>query len=326
MSIRYRLPGLLADGRFHSGEELAKALGVSRAAIWKQLRKFDELGLEIHAVRGRGYRLAVPFEPLEVSVIQQHLSTSLSQRIEHLEVQREVDSTSDVLKRMPPPVAPQGINVCLAEWQSAGRGRRGRRWISPYGTNLYLSLACMLEDGVLQSGGLSLAVAVAVRRTLQKLGIDGLGLKWPNDIYLNGNKLAGILLDLSGESGGNYQVIIGIGINLRMPEGAGAEIDQPWSDLRHNKLQLQRNRLAGKLLDDLVKVIEIFSRQGLEAFAEEWQRYDIAAGLPVDLQTGQQESIRGVARGVDPHGALLIEQDGRIQTFHAGEISVRLAG
>ncbi len=326
MSIRYRLIELLADGRFHSGEGLAKVLGVSRAAVWKQLRSFDELDLEVHAVRGRGYRLAVPFEPLNAEVIRQHVGASLRRRIEQLEVQREVDSTSEFLKRLSSPTLRQGINVCLAEWQSAGRGRRGRRWISPYGANLYLSVACMLEESVLQSGGLSLAIAVAVHRTLRELGIEGLGLKWPNDIYFNSRKLAGILLDLSGESGGNYRVIIGVGINLRMPESAGGEIDQPWTDLRHNQLQQQRNRLAGKLLEHLAQVIDIFSRQGLGAFTEEWRRYDITADMPVDLQTGQQESISGVARGVDPHGALLIEQDGRIKAFHAGEISVRLAG
>ncbi len=326
MSIRYRLIELLADGRFHSGEGLAGALGVSRAAVWKQLRRFDELGLEVHAVRGRGYRLAVPFEPLDVTAIQQYIATSPGQRIEYLEVLHEVDSTSDVLKRLPPPVDRQGIKVCLAEWQSAGRGRRGRRWVSPYGANLYLSLACVMEEGVLQSGGLSLAIAVAVHRTLREAGIDGLGLKWPNDIYFNGRKLAGILLDLSGESGGNYQVITGLGINLRMPDSVGADIDQPWADLRHKQLQQQRNKLAGKLLESLVQVIDLFSREGLEAFAEEWQRYDITADLPVDLHTGQQARVSGIARGIDPHGALLIEQSGRIRAFHAGEVSVRLAG
>lgn len=299
---------------------------MSRAAVWKQLRRFNELGLEVHAVRGRGYRLAVPFEPLDVTVIRQYIGTLSGRRIEHFDVQHEVDSTSDALKRLSPPVDRQGIKVCLAEWQSAGRGRRGRQWISPYGGNLYLSLACVMEEGVLQSGGLSLAIAVAVHRALREAGIDGLGLKWPNDIYFNGRKLAGILLDLAGESGGSYQVITGVGINLRMPDSAGQQIDQPWSDLRHKQLQLQRNRLAGKLLESLVQVMDIFSREGLAAFAEEWQRYDITADLPVDLYTGKQACVSGVARGIDPHGALLIEQEGGIQAFHAGEVSVRLAG
>lgn len=301
-------------------------LGVSRAAVWKQMRRLDEVGLDIHAVRGRGYRLVTPFEPLDASAIRRTMSTALSRRIETLEVKRELDSTNNYLKRMNSPAQSQQINVCLAEWQQAGRGRRGRSWISPYGANLYLSLACVLDEGILQSGGLSLAVAIAVHRTLRDMGIDGLGLKWPNDIFFNGRKLAGILLDLSGEAGGNYQVIVGIGINLRMPDSAAGEIDQPWADLRENRLEQQRNQLAGTLLENLVQVIDTFSRQGLAAFAEEWRRYDITAGLPVDLHTGRQESTSGVARGVDPHGALLIEQDGKIRAYHAGEVSVRLAG
>lgn len=323
--MRYRLIESLADGHFHSGEGLAKSLGVSRAAVWKQMRKLSEVGLDIHAVRGRGYRLVVPFEPLDASAIRQHLGSTLESRIMSLEVKRELDSTSNYLKRAKPPVESRKINVCLAEWQHAGRGRRGRSWVSPYGANLYLSLACVIDEAVLQSGGLSLAVAIAVHRTLRNLGIDGLGLKWPNDIFYNGRKLAGILLDLSGEGGGNYQVIVGIGINLCMPDSAAGKIDQPWADLRSSHLEKRRNLLAGKLLENLVQAIDTFSRQGLVAFAEEWQRYDITNGLSVNLHTDRQQEIHGVARGVDPHGALLIEQDGQLQAYHAGEVSVRLA-
>ncbi|VAW75253.1 Biotin--protein ligase [hydrothermal vent metagenome] len=301
-------------------------LGVSRAAVWKQMRKLDEIGLDIHAVRGRGYRLVTPFEPLSASAIRGQLGDASGHLIESLEILREVDSTNEYLKRVGAPEDSQRINVCLAEWQHTGRGRRGRRWVSPYGSNLYLSLACVLDESILQSGGLSLAVAIAVHRTLRGLGIDGLRLKWPNDIFINGRKLAGILLDLSGEGGGNYQVIVGVGINLRMPDSIAGKIDQPWADLRKYRLELQRNKLAGILLENLIQVIETFSRQGLSAFAEEWQRYDLTAGLPVDLHTGRQKNISGVARGVDTNGALLIELDGKIQAYHAGEVSVRLAG
>jgi len=323
--MRYRLIQSLSDGVFHSGEGLAKKLGVSRAAVWKHIRKLEELGLDIHAVRGRGYRLVTPFEPLDTNAIRRHLDESVSERIESIDVKQEVDSTNDFLKRRNPSAENQHINVCLAEWQRAGRGRRGRNWVSPYGANLYLSLSCVLGERVLRSGGLSLAIAIAVHRTLRELGIDGLGLKWPNDIFFHGRKLAGILLDLSGESGGNYQVVVGVGINLRMPDSAAGKIDQPWADLRANRLEQKRNKLAGTLLENLVHIIDTFSHHGLAAFAEEWQRYDITAGLPVKLDTGQQDGVRGVARGVDPQGALLIDQDGKIRAFHAGEVSVRLA-
>jgi len=326
MSICYRLVESLADGDFHSGEGLAKMLGVSRAAIWKQMRKLDQFGLDVHAVRGRGYRLAAPFQPLDGDTIFRNMAPCIRQRIEVLDVLREVDSTSDFLKRKGPPPSTRCVRVCLAEWQRAGRGRRGRRWISPYGANLYLSLACALNEGVLQSGGLSLAVAIAVHRTLRDAGVGGLGLKWPNDIFFQGRKLAGILLDVSGESGGNYHVIIGVGINLRMPETASVNIDQPWADLSKQGLERQRNQLAGKLLESLIENIDSFTGKGLAAFADEWRRHDITHGRQVRLHTGQRESVSGVARGVDAHGALLIERDGEVRAFHAGEVSVRLAG
>ncbi len=322
----YRLIDRLSDGAFHSGEALAQELGVSRAAVWKQIRKLAGFGLDVHAVRGRGYRLSTPFEGLDADRILAAMDSAQRVRIESLHVLGEVDSTSDFLKRQGAPDEDGRFSACLAEWQRAGRGRRGRRWVSPWGANLYLSLACMLDEGVLQAGGLSLAVAIAVHRSLAGMGVGELGLKWPNDIFFQGRKLAGILLDVSGESGGNYHVVVGIGVNLRMPDIAGANIDQPWADLRMQGLEQQRNQLAGKLLESLVQVIDTFAREGLAAFADEWRRLDITHGRPVDLHTGGQQCISGVARGIDAHGALLIEQNGHTRAFHAGEVSVRLAG
>ncbi len=320
---RYRLVELLADGHFRSGEWLGRQLGVSRAAVWKQVRALVDLGLDVHAVRGRGYRLAYPFQPLRVERIRSALSPELAARLPSIEVFQEIDSTSNYLKRTEPEAVSGQGRVCVAEWQSAGRGRRGRRWVSPYGSSLYLSLAWQLGGAALQSGGLSLVVAIAVLRALRGCGVEQLGLKWPNDIYYQGRKLAGILLDVSGESGGPFRVVIGVGVNLQLPESAARDIDQPWADLSQSGVTVERNTLAGLILEILVQALDSFARDGLAVFAAEWERFDLIAGRPVELQRDDETRIAGVARGIDSQGALLIEQDGATRRFHAGEVSVR---
>lgn len=325
MSTRYRLIGLLADGGFHSGQSLGLRLGISRAAVWKHIKSLDQLGLEVHAVRGRGYRLAEPIEPLDSDVIQAQLSASLRPRIQALEVLPAVDSTSDHLKRELASLANGTYRVCLAEWQHAGRGRRGRRWISPYGSNLYLSLAAQVNEATLGAGGLSLAVAIAVAEALQDCGLHGAGLKWPNDIYYQGRKLAGILLDLSGESGGPYSIVIGIGINLKIPAVAAREIDQPWADLSQSGITVNRNQLSVQIISSLVRTLELFNEHGLRAFIKDWERLDLVSGRTVELHHEHKPMITGVARGIDSRGALLIEHDGTTRSYHAGEVSLRLS-
>lgn len=324
--MRYRLIELLADGRFRSGEWLGQQLGISRAAVWKHVQALPELGLDVHAVRGQGYRLSAPFSPLNGDLINAVLPAPVASRIEAMDVFQEIDSTSDHLKRTCQPSENRGGRVCIAEWQSAGRGRRGRRWVSPYGSNLYLSLAWHLNAVSLQSGGLSLAMAVSVLRALRRCGIQELGLKWPNDIYYQGRKLAGILLDLSGESAGPFLVVIGIGINLNLPASAASSIDQPWADLSQCGMDIDRNQLAALVVEALVEGIDSFNREGLSAFVEEWERFDLITGHPVKLHHDNEATISGVARGIDAQGALLIEQDGGTRSFHAGEVSVRLVG
>jgi BirA family biotin operon repressor/biotin-[acetyl-CoA-carboxylase] ligase len=325
MSTRYRLIELLADGEFHSGEWLGRQLGISRAAVWKHIRGVSKFGLDIHAVPGQGYRLFASFQPLSADLIRLPLSASVSSRLDRLEVLREIDSTSDYLKRTKSQHKACCIRACVAEWQSSGRGRRGRRWISPYGANLYLSLAMQLNTATLRSGGLSLAAAVAVLRALQGCEIDGLGIKWPNDIFYQGRKIAGTLLDLSGESSGPFYVVLGIGINLKVPESAAREIDQPWADLSQCGVKVDRNHLAGMILEALVRAIDTFGQEGLEAFIQEWDQFDLISGRAVELHHDKEPMITGIARGIDASGALLIEKNGVTSRFHAGEVSVRVA-
>lgn len=323
--MRYRLIGLLADGRFHSGQSLGRQLGVSRAAVWKHMQTLAELGLEVHAVRGQGYRLTEAFEPLCETAIRLALSQAVQSRLQTLEVFRDIDSTSDYLKRSQSLLQSHTFKVCAAEWQSTGRGRRGRRWVSPYGANLYLSFAAQISETALGAGGLSLAVAVAVVEALQAGGVKDLGLKWPNDIFYQGRKLAGILLDLSGESGGPYYVVMGIGVNFKLPANAAREIDQPWADLSQSGVGINRNQLTGLIIESLVRTMDLFNDYGLRAFTKDWERFDLVSGRVVELYHEHEPMITGVARGIDDRGALLIEHNGVTRSYHAGEVSLRLS-
>jgi BirA family biotin operon repressor/biotin-[acetyl-CoA-carboxylase] ligase len=325
MSMRYRLVELLADGQFRSGQWLGRELGITRAAVWKHVRSLGDTGLDVHAVRGKGYRLATAFQPLREAQIREPISASVLSRIGSFEVVHEIDSTSDYLKRSPVADHRPPGRVCIAEWQRAGRGRRGRRWVSPYGASLYLSLAWQLDESGVQTGSLSLVAAIAVLRALQQSGVTELGLKWPNDILLRDRKLAGILLEMSGEGGGRCQLVVGIGVNFNLPQPAAGLIDQPWADLSQYGAGIDRNLLTGRILENLVCAIDDFREHGLDTFMDEWNRHDAIAGRAVQLRGQQRLIASGVARGIDTQGALLIEHDGVTANYHAGEVSLRLA-
>ena len=324
MPHRYRLIEMLADGRFQSGEMLGAELGLSRAAVWKQLRKLDSLGLEVQAVRGRGYRLSRPLELLDKARIESQIAARTRAKISRLDVQTEVDSTSSVLRRKLDGGGRSG-HVCIAETQSAGRGRRGRRWFSPFGANLYLSMLWRFDCGPAALGGLSLAAGVAVLRTVQRAGVGQVGLKWPNDIYSKDAKLGGVLVELSGEAAGPCQAILGIGINIAMPAVVGSMLDQPWVDVqRLVGTKVSRNRLAVDLLDELVSMLGRYEAEGLDAFIGTWQDHDLLAGRLVELRF-PHKIVRGNAEGIDRQGALLVEVQGQIRRFTSGDVSLRPA-
>jgi BirA family biotin operon repressor/biotin-[acetyl-CoA-carboxylase] ligase len=324
MPHRYRLIEMLADGRFQSGQMLGAELGLTRAGVWKQLRKFDSLGLDLQAIRGRGYRLARPLELLDSSRIESQVSRATRKRISRLDVRPEVDSTSSVLRRQLTAEAQSG-HVCIAETQSAGRGRRGRGWFSPFGANLYLSMLWRFECGPAALGGLSLAAGVAVLKTVQRAGVDQAGLKWPNDIYSQDAKLAGVLVELFGEAAGPCQAIIGVGINVAMPDRARHLIDQPWIDVqRLVSAKVSRNHLASGLLDELVATLSRYEAEGLGPFVDSWQAHDLLAGRLVEVRF-PHKIVRGNAEGIDLQGALLVKVQGELQRFTSGDVSVRPA-
>lgn len=316
----------LADGRFHSGESLAGLLGVSRTAVWKHLQRIGEqFQLDIHAVRGRGYRLARPVELLSPSLIQAVIAPPQWSALEAIEVFDTLTSTSRFLAERMDKWG-TGARVCLAEQQTAGRGRRGRRWVSPFGANLYLSLYWQFDLAMADLNGLSLAAGIAVVRALERLGLSGGGLKWPNDVHVAGRKLGGMLVEVFGPTSGPVSAVIGVGVNYDMPETAGHEIDQAWTDVRRcvDDVQVSRNRLAGLVLDELVKMAILFYREGWPAFQADWNDYDAYLGREVEIHTGKGRES-GVYAGVDADGGLLLEQGSRTAVFHAGDVSLRVA-
>jgi BirA family biotin operon repressor/biotin-[acetyl-CoA-carboxylase] ligase len=325
MQIRRDVLAILSDGQFHSGEAMGLALGVSRMAIWKHIRALRECGVPLEVIHGRGYRLPAAVELLDAVAIKDGLATGTRERLARVDTFLEIDSTNTWLRQRALDGAPSG-SVCVAEMQSAGRGRRNRLWVSPFAASLYLSLLWRSAAGAAELVGLSLAAGVAIVRSLRTFGIDTAGLKWPNDVLVDNAKLAGILIDVIGESTGPCSVIIGVGINVAMPETAAAEIDQHWTDLRRltGLEALSRNRLASVVLDHTIMALQQFERSGLQPFLAEWSRHDVIQNRQVSLRL-PNEVIQGRACGIDSGGALLVDTASGRRRFACGEVSLRIA-
>lgn len=323
MAFSRPLLELLSDGHFYSGNQLGEQLGCSRAVVWKMIQALEKAGVDIFHVRGKGYRLAQAVELLNVERILNAMSEDGRQSLSGLEVLFDVDSTNTYLIERPLRAEENG-RACFAEFQHRGRGRRGRHWASPFGGNLYLSLRWRFSRGGAELGGLSLAVGVALLRALHDEGVKGLSLKWPNDILLHGRKLAGVLLEISGETNGPCEVVIGVGLNVRATEFAQEAIDQPWSDLESSLgRRIARNMLAAQILTCLIGVARQYDIDGLDSFRDEWMAADAFSGREVVLQTPSAETL-GVVQGVDGNGALILSlKNGAQKHFYSGEISLR---
>ena len=325
MPLRRRLLNLLSDGEFHSGEALGASLGVSRMAIWKHLKALREMGVDFTVVRGKGYCLPSSLELLDRDRILAAANPANVAGLAGIEVFLEVDSTNNWLREQALNGAPSGT-VCVAEMQLAGRGRRGRSWVSPFAANLYLSLLWRSAIGATALGGLGLVTGITLLRALRSCGIEGAGLKWPNDILVGDAKLAGVLIDVVGESNGPCIVIVGIGVNVCMPPDEATAIDQQWTDLQQlsGDSCLSRNVLAARILDELIPAIETFDAMGLPPFLDEWQQSDVLRGRKVGL-TLPNEYITGMACGIDDVGALLVNTSNGRRRFLSGDVSVRVA-
>ena len=323
-AIQYALIAALASGDVISGSDLALRLGISRAAIWKRVVSLRELGLDVSGSAGRGYQLSLPHEPLDADVIRTTLSSQTRKLVPEIEVVWQVDSTNSVL------MARSGVgegraSALLAEVQTSGRGRRGRAWQSAVGGSLTLSLRWTFDRGMSALAGLSLVAGLSVVAALQDVGIDGVGLKWPNDVVAEDRKLAGILVEIGGEAQGPCHAVIGIGINIRIDTSTAACIDQPWIDIHSlapSGHSLYRNRLAAALLFRLAESLQRFNVDGFASFVDEQARYDALLGKRVCVDSPAGE-LFGVASGVDPRGALCIRGDDGEFLVESGEVSVR---
>jgi BirA family biotin operon repressor/biotin-[acetyl-CoA-carboxylase] ligase len=310
------LLNLLKDGRFHSGQDLGAALGISRSAVWKQLQHLEaELGLSIHKVRGRGYQLAAPLMLLD------SLAISAMSPDWPVTVLDSVDSTNAEALR----AIGRGSSapfLVLAERQVSGRGRRGRTWISPFAENLYYSLVLRIDGGMRQLEGLSLVVGLAVLQALRNFGVAGAGLKWPNDVLVNNKKIAGILLELVGDPADVCHVVLGIGINVNMQKAD--EVDQQWTSIRlESGKSTDRNELIAELSKQLNSYIRRHQTDGFSDLQAEWEENHLWQSRSVSLIAGARQ-IDGVVLGIDGQGALRLNVDGVEKVFSGGELSLRL--
>ncbi|HEY9136544.1 MAG TPA: bifunctional biotin--[acetyl-CoA-carboxylase] ligase/biotin operon repressor BirA [Pseudomonadales bacterium] len=334
--MQFEILKILADGRFHSGDEMGSLLGISRAGVWKQIKKLDDMGIECHSVRGKGYKVPGGLELLDkekilaaMALVHQPLPTQASL----VNLYYSVDSTNNIAMQSAQKGVASGF-TCIAEQQTSGRGRRGRHWVSPFARNVYMSTAWHFDQGVGALEGLSLATGVAVARALKRARVPGVQLKWPNDILGVTNhggkhspgeykKLAGILLEMAGNAADQCQIVIGIGVNLAMPLEAGERIGQPWTDLESMLgYKPDRNQLVGYVLGEVLNMLTEFQREGFQPFWQEWLSLDIYRDKCVELIMAEN-TVSGISRGINQTGALVLETEQGIKHFSGGEISLR---
>lgn len=312
--VKYHIIKTLADGQFHSGEALGEMLGMSRAAISKHIKAIQLWGLDIYRVQGKGYQLSTPIDLLDQTLIQEH-------SLQPVELIPIIDSTNQyLLDRVHESVSG---SVCVAEYQEKGRGRRGREWASPFGANLYFSMYWKLEEGVAAAMGLSLAIGVAIVDALESLGAKDIKLKWPNDLYHQDKKLAGVLVEMSGQTGEAAHLVIGMGLNIHMSQN-NTSIEQPWTNLEKvfNGEIPNRNDLVIALMAAWKEVLSQYESQGMQRFVDRWNELDNFNNKPIKLIMGNKE-VHGIGRGINDQGAILLQTENGVEPYIGGEISLR---
>ena len=322
-AIHEKIIQTLAMGEFVSGQQLGDKLGVSRAAISNHVKHLTEIGLDVFSVTGKGYKLAQPLVLLDKKEILTRLAQITTEQIV-VEVHSIIDSTNSyLLRKIPNQIVPG--QTCIAEYQQAGRGRRGRQWLSPFGSHVYLSMYWPLEQGMSQAMGLSLVIGLAITDAISPYIDEPVMLKWPNDIYISGKKIAGILVELEGQAQGLSHCVIGVGINVQMPSTVGAEIDQPWTDIQANsKQRINRNELVAQIINAMIKRLQQYQRDGFTVMMDEWHNKDLFLNQAVKIITGSKEQL-GIYRGVNDQGAMLLEYEGKTSPVYGGEVSLRIA-
>lgn len=326
MDLAWRLARRLADGCFHSGESLAAEFCVTRATVWNALQTMRDRGLEIHAVRGKGYRLPAALDWLDEERIATGLPTALRDRVA-VQVLPEADSTNARLLAAPPP-APGRAAVCLAEYQSGGRGRRGRRWLSPPGAGIYLSLAWQFDRPPANLSALSIVAGLAIREALLGLGARGLMIKWPNDLVVDGGKLGGLLVELRAEGNGPCHAVIGVGINYRLPAALAEEVERTGGIVPVDLTTVcegeppDRNIAAGAMVAHMMARLDRLTVEDVTRLCADWKEADALGGRMVIVEIGERR-VSGCAAGIESDGALRLERSGEMLRVTAGDVKVR---
>lgn len=311
-----KVVNILSDEAYHDGNSMGEKLKMTRSAVWKVVKKLENYEIKIDSVKGRGYALLEPLLLLDVAKIKK----LLDEKIE-LDIFESIGSTNDYLKQCK---NHKGIKICLAERQTAARGRLNRDWHSPFGRNIYLSCFFQFQKDISELAGLSLVTALAIGETLKSYGInEGLFVKWPNDIVYANKKLSGTLIEIQAETHGHAQAIIGVGINVNMLSDEHGQISQAWTSVRKILgVYVDRNELCARLVNHLLKYLRQFEREGLSAFTQDWVRMDCLSHQTITLQNVNQK-IRGKVTGINDQGHLLLKlPDGSLRAFASGDTSI----
>ncbi|WP_404416028.1 biotin--[acetyl-CoA-carboxylase] ligase [Marinospirillum sp.] len=323
----YPLICQLSDGQYHTGTELGESLNVSRTAIWKQIQKLPELGLRYQTEKQLGYRLETPLDLLDADFILDKLRTYFNEEEISLSVEPVVTSTNTLLLDRANSGDAIHLQLLTAEMQQAGKGRRGRNWFSPFASSISCSLGWVFEGSAQELQGLSLAIGVAIKSGLENLGIKGVGLKWPNDIYLNQAKLGGILIEITGDLAGPCKLVVGFGLNVHRPVDFKPEaVNQPvafLSDLDARSLPV-RSELVAQLYLEVLEVLSGYAAEGFAPWVDEWNQAHIWQGQKASVITpqGSEEVTLGE---VNQLGELQVfDSSGEARLLNSGEISLRL--
>lgn len=320
LALQRQLIQQLSDGKTYSGELLAEQAGISRAAIARHIAQLQSYGVDIYSIKGKGYKLSAPLKLLDAAQIRRYQTVGMAEVL----LQHITDSTnSQMMKRLQEGQLLRKGAVLVAEAQTTGRGRRGNSWYSPFGANLYYSMYWQLEQGIQAAMGLSLVIGIAVAEVLETQFSLPVKLKWPNDIYLADKKLAGILIELAGQSHAQCDLVIGLGLNLQMPQHADMQISQAWTDLQQHLAQpVDRNLLIALLQQQIVTHLQTFETSGFQSFSAAFNQRDQFFNKMVCLSSGDKKYC-GRSLGVDHQGGLVLEQAEHKQSFYGGELSLR---
>ncbi|SFB17689.1 BirA family transcriptional regulator, biotin operon repressor / biotin-[acetyl-CoA-carboxylase] ligase [Cohnella sp. OV330] len=304
---------------FVSGEEISRLLGVSRTAVWKQIRKLEAEGFAIEAVPRKGYRLTGRPSRLNAAELQSKLGTTAFGR--HLHIREVVTSTQDVLRELAEEGAPEGTLV-IAERQDNGRGRMGRSWVSPPGRGVSMSLLLRPDVPLQLAPQLTLLAAVALCRSLGRETGLPIGIKWPNDLLVDGRKISGILLESATEDERLRYVAVGLGIAVNL------DADDYPEELLARAVSLKmaagrafdRTALIAAVLLEFEQLYAVYKERGFEPIRILWETYSVTLNRTVSLNAGHG-FFEGVPRGLDESGGLRVElPDGGVRTIYSAEI------